>query len=975
MKLAAALFMISLSCFGQAEFRPVMHSALALTGQTGWSSYSGNDAPWGAFFLNDVVTNTPATINLGAELPSGSYKVFVKVVPYYTNGLTTTDRFYAQLGSGSDSGSLYGSNPDPSGRWTESATISGSGSNLVLSFEKGSGSHLQKALLLGVLVSSCDQCIVDRNDILVELPLTYPDPVASSQTNGPNLLPNSGWETGHGGGWAVAGSTRLDSFLSLRTNDGHSGSWSMKVSPYYMNGIMSRPIRLAENRTNVFSIWAKSHPDNSANPSVRLRLENSYAPPAGFAAQLAYETTFTVTNDATWRRYSITGAALAYPKSQYRVEVASPSGQGVLVDDMQLQEGAITDYRPASVEVGLAITNNGVHYASSPPIATLNVLNGSTDAGSFNIRTLTRDAWLRPVFTNTLTVAVSGSSMVSTNLVIGTTNCGFYRISVVARGLTPDEEATFVVVPPVETITPEPIGSHPWLLTNVVELVGDLGLRPARTLSPSAAFRWGTIEATEGSWSWTVADDAVNKLAGLSLFGVLGDEYNPAWAVARGLTNETEFAARYARYVSNVVSRYSATVSSWEIQNEPNISEPFETAGAILYAKAAKAAVEAISAVQPSATIAIGGGSGYTFTTGAIAYWNTNSWPDWTNYVNVVSAHIYPDGEAAIASYTNLYSYGVEVWNTETGSWADRSKVGLNSGLAVPGLQVLRHRDAARFYNLLGDDARQLGVNLWSSFGNGFSKYFYYDSRVYHTQDPGTHPTIIDYDDTPKVLAPALAFGRWLLNGRTSSAPLSMSDSAVTGYVFGRSGGSFACLWLTSATNAGRSVTITGASTNGLSIRDIFGGIVGASPFVAVGVVPIYVVSTNTASVLQSGLESASVSVISDSTAPSLEIVDWTPESQTSGDGAVRWLAMDPEVFPNDGNELAVEYSYHFDGDDWSEWSPFTNLETTRTSRRALYVRSRDITGNISSTNQLTFSPYPDATASTVNVGTLIISP
>lgn len=977
MKLATliAALLANIACYGQT-FEPVMNAALALTGQTGWTFYNGGDAPYGAYFLNNVVTNTPASITLPSTITPGAYKVFVKVIPYYTNGVTTSDLFYAEIGGGSSSGSLYGSNPDPLGRWTPSAsvTVTSATNKLILAFEKAGGSHLQKALLMGVLVSDCDQCIVDRNDVLVELPETYPDPVATSQTNGPNLLANSGWELGHGGGWALSGETRLDSFLSLRTNDGHSGSWSMKLYPYYLNGVMSRPIRLAENRTNVLSVWAKAHPANTLNPTIKLRLENAYEPPSGFAAQLAYQTTFTVTNDATWRRYAITGAALAYPKAEYRVIIDSPNGQGVLVDDMQLQEGSLTDYRPADVEVGLQVTNNAIHYSSAIPTAALYVANGTDAERTVDVTTTTRDAWLRPVWTNTISLTVGAGTVVSNTMQIGTTNCGFYRISLRATGITTDEEATFVVVPPVQTITPEPIGSHPWLVTNVVELVQDLGIVPARTLSPSAVFRWGTIEATEGVLSWTVADDAVAKLGGFDLLGVLGDEYNPAWAVARAGTNETEFVDRYARYCSNVVARYGATVTTWELQNEPNISHPFDTGGGILYSKAAKAAAVAIRTVQPAATIVVGGGSGYTYTTAAIAYWNTNSWPDWTNSVDVVSAHIYPDGESALGNYTNiLSSYGVEVWNTETGSWAEKAKVGKNSGLAIHGLQVLRHRDAARFYNLLGDDVRQLGINLWTSFGRGLSRYYYYDSRVYHSQDPGTHPTIIDYDDTPKVLAPALAFGRWLLDGRSSSAQLAMTDSAVSGFVFGRDGGSFAALWLTAATNAGQSVTLAGAATNGLSIRDMFGGVIGTSPVVSVGVVPIYVLSTNTAAALEAGLEAASVAALADTTAPALEIMDWAPEAQTAGDGAVRWLAMDQEVFPNDGNEDAIEYSYRFDADEWSDWSPFTNLETNRVARRVLYVRAKDESGNISATNYLQFGTAPSATANTVNVGTLNI--
>lgn len=974
------LLMLFAECVASASLYPVMFSGLNIS-DTGWSYYNGADSPSGAYMQTSVSTNTPANINLGHTLPAGEYKVWAKIRPYYTNGAASTDKCWFEIGGYRTNVALYGENPDSESLWTQAGVvhIPTATNVLTVGFEKVSDS-LNKALLIGVAVADCSVCLMDRSDILVTLPETYPSAVATSETNGPNLLANSGWETGDGGGWSIVSQTRLESFISLRTNDAHSGAYSMKVTASKMDGFLSRLFRLKPNVTNTFSVWAKAAPGNSVPPTIVIALENAYVPPSGFASQVIYSHTNTVPLDSAWHRYSVSGAALEYPKSQYRVRVQNIAGVGILTDDMQLQEGTLSDYH-SGIELGFGNSGNGaVYYSDSTPTAALNVWNGFGYATNVTATVLVRNLWNAPVFTNSVGVSVSAESGVSTNIAIGSTNTGFFRAYISISGDSIfREETSFSVVPPLDVRAFEPIGSHPWHQSNTLESVIAVGLAPARTLSPSQTFRWGTIEASKDTFSWTVADDSVDRLesGGAEIFGVLGDEFNPSWSTTMASTNESLWIEHYVRYCTNTLARYTNRVAWWEIFNEPNANSALTSAGASplpqqRYARLAKAAYEGMVAVDPSVQLVFFGGPGYSWTADAIAYWNTNNWPDWTNYVTTISAHLYPGNYAAGTYKTNVIQpYGVDVWNTETGSWSEKMKFGANSGLSIPGLQAMRYRDSARFYNLTGDDCRGLGQNLWESLGNGFTRYYYYDSRVYHSQMPGTAPTIIDYDDSVKVLGTALSYARHLMNGATSSGRLTLTTNAVDGYAFENASGSFAVVWLYDITDTPRQLAVTGEITNGLQIVDISGYLRSAgTDTVPTGIVPVYVVTTNSVVDLITALESAAISDYVDASAPNISVVSVDEISNTA---TLRWIAIDDESFPNDSNETAIEYSYRVNGGSWSDWTPYTTEDFTISTTSRVDIRARDEAGNIGDVFWLGDLLPPSATANTATVGMLII--
>src|SRR5262245_62531157 len=102
-------------------------------------------------------------------------------------------------------------------------------------------------------------------------------------------------------------------------------------------------------------MWMKASPGLST--TATLSLVNTFVPPAGYPAQYILSGNPMPVTD-TWTRLSLTGYLLEYPTSDYQIHVATggPSGSYLLVDDVQLEEGDLTNYAAAApVEAGVVI--------------------------------------------------------------------------------------------------------------------------------------------------------------------------------------------------------------------------------------------------------------------------------------------------------------------------------------------------------------------------------------------------------------------------------------------------------------------------------------------------------------------------------------------------------------------------------------------------------------------------------------------
>lgn len=126
-----------------------------------------------------------------------------------------------------------------------------------------------------------------------------------------------------------------------------------------------------------------------------------------------------------------------------------------------------------------------------------------------------------------------------------------------------------------------------------------------------ADFDWSAIEARRGQFDWSYPDAVVKEATArrMSVLPILS--HTPAWARPVGTTSSRppDHAADFANFASAAATRYGPLgVHTWEIWNEPNISDFWQpTPDANKYGELFKATTAAIHPVDPSATLLIGG--------------------------------------------------------------------------------------------------------------------------------------------------------------------------------------------------------------------------------------------------------------------------------------------------------------------------------------------------------------------------------
>ncbi len=168
--------------------------------------------------------------------------------------------------------------------------------------------------------------------------------------------------------------------------------------------------------------------------------------------------------------------------------------------------------------------------------------------------------------------------------------CGWYRARVAwsAGEERRTNEATFCVLPPSERATSaeeSPFGAHVSPGPTGIKIARAVGVKWLR-LHPPNYTKWRTVEPESGQHVWH--DEAIRRLrqAGFSLCGSL--DRCPDWASSapadtpesssfykgRGAWPPRDWA-EWERYVATVVRRYRGQIDTWEVWNEPNLTDWF----------------------------------------------------------------------------------------------------------------------------------------------------------------------------------------------------------------------------------------------------------------------------------------------------------------------------------------------------------------------------------------------------------------
>lgn len=930
----------------------LMGRDLGLTGQTNWNDYDGGDAPEGAYmgWLIAGTTNLSGTVPLGRTLPTGTYYVMVKLTDY----MGSPGQVEIQLGGGRSTG--VAQNSDWNKYWTLPAIIQTTQptTQVVINLIKTIAStDVQKYLVRGIYITTNanENVPLYGYDRIVDY--TYPAVMATSPARKGNLLPDGSFETGLGHGWGflAEGYERqvpMQGFWvpNSANNTAFHGTACIRIP--VKGSLISRIEKVKPNKRYTLSAWVRS----PTSTGVGMGIYNVATPPPGFPGVVnLYDSSFRITPN--WSRISVSGTLLAYPNSDYQILISA--NPDTYVDAVQLEEGDASPFRPgADVEIGFQSDKPGrILFEDENPALNVAAFNNSAVAFSGALVFEIYDIYNRKIAGGEKTLSVAPSSRLVYPLTLPVRR-GIFRVVAWVKDLPRTlEEVTCAVVPRPRVAGVDEssiIGVHPNLMDFELAMHQRMGIKWGRAMSPEAVFRWAKNEPIEGSITWY--DDKVDRAApaGMSIMGTIGTNSEwPAWADNNGMPN----LDKWESFVERLVTHYKGRVKYWEIWNEPIYVFTPE-----FYAELLKRAGAAIRRADPTAKIV---GMGGVYKKDWILQVMNALGTHWQPYLDIISTHLYPPGtdpsggeaeDRAVAFKNEVIDrYGVEVWNTEAGVWDEGFYKTANSNFSPIGDPMWPHSDSERYVHGCFYEPERLMANFVHCVGNGLTKYFYYDSRIYNNPSyQKSHPTMLEYDDSMRAKGITYAIAAWFLDGSRGLGGM-INNATTYAYLFDRGGTATVVVWSKDKLN--HSIQLPAADWR---IFDMMGN---EMPLTNANIpfsrTPVYVQSASLSpDAVRLAFQAATASDRADVLPPNLSLDEFPTGPITDRNMEIRWLGIDETSIPSASNPVAVTYSYQLQGRDvdWSAWTPATHVSLISlfAGNYTFRVRARDAAGNISAT-------------------------
>lgn len=914
---------------------------LGLTNQPGWRVwFNSTDAPEGAF-LGTIEPNeakVTAHISLGRTLDAGRYHVAWKVVDYSGSGFLD----FSMGGVSTEVTNL--SYSDYNGVWTTPVPIDiGSGaSEVVLDLMRSL--PVDKRQLYGLrgvyITTSANEVVYEQEDAIVHLELA--SEVDPSEPIKGNILANGGFEVGMGHGWGLW--ERDEWVASLwDPSQAYEGTASARIPRW--RELVSRGYRLRGNREYTLSAWVRT--EGSGQVTLQVDGGNGLLLPPGQPPAVVLKKTFNTTTN--WQRFSLSGVLWDYPTGDYHVRILCREnlGQYSWVDAVQLEEGGVSDYSPATaLEVGLVSgTAHNLYFDDEAIVMQLRVSNSGNEDASVSIPYKVYDYLNEIVLEGSTNVTVSAAGHWSGNLDLNPGRRGAFRVLLWVDGVDGSrEEVSFGVVPRPRTMgvdTNSSIGIHSEFTTRQFDALQRLGIKWNRASSTSQAFRWNVIEPEQGQFVWSDDDMSLAADYGLAVLAVLGVGW-PAWADVGGLPDLDAWES----FVENVVRHYKGDVKYWEIWNEPQYK-----LSAGFYGELLKRAVAAINRADPHAQIVGLGGIAQPSLANPILEYLGAEWV--AANLDAVSTHLYP--KAPLQWYQDFSTvrenYSTAVWNTEAGVWDRGFYTGENSSFLQADGYIWPFKQSARYQLGHLGAAELLAYGFLQSIGYGMERFIYYDARiVVGPASHFTHPTIFEYDDSIRVKGIAYAVLAWLFDHAQGMGDIS-PDSDSHMYLCNRDGTPIMGLW--SSDFLGRQLHL-GLEPGQMRVYDMMGNLVTINgQQVPYNGRPVYVEGVGVdVDAFRAAVEASSITSFTDDVPPSVSMVVFPTGATDANPVKMRWLGIDEISSPGDANPDAIDYSYRLVEVDaaWSPWTAETLADYSGLPPGAYQfeVKSRDSSGNVS---------------------------
>ncbi|HPA16382.1 MAG TPA: carbohydrate binding domain-containing protein [Verrucomicrobiae bacterium] len=372
-------------------------------------------------------------------------------------------------------------------------------------------------------------------------------------------------------------------------------------------GIECRPFSVRACQRYTLSAWMRAA---QANTRVRLRFFE-WADGGGDQPSNRNERGADVTVTTEWARYQVDGIALPNMWEAYVARIV-PGGT-IWLDDVQIEEGAATEYRPAGViEVGAETATRWCRVGEDVEVAAHVAIAGG--GGDLTLTYILEDLWARPL----RTVCHSVRSAAIDRARFTADRAGMFRVQVRAADSPAVGEVWFGAFPKrdQEARPASPFGTHVTATvprpTNTLLASEAMGARWVRLHDFGDFCHWRVVEPEKGNFVWRDAEiDELTK-RGFKIMANLG--HPPIWA-GRPHPAEQDHGswtsapprdiAEWEGYVSKTVEHFRDRIGHWEIWNEP-YGRGFFSGTPEEYAELLRVAYRAIKRTDPCAVV-IGG--------------------------------------------------------------------------------------------------------------------------------------------------------------------------------------------------------------------------------------------------------------------------------------------------------------------------------------------------------------------------------
>jgi hypothetical protein len=521
-----------------------------------------------------------------------------------------------------------------------------------------------------------------------------------------------------------------------------------------------------------------------------------------------------------WRRYSVTAELRSLPGLLYTVRfgAASPTPVTLWIDAVQLQNGPMTEFRPAApVEAGALVSPPGhIFYDGQGAEAELLVFQDS-DAAQTDLGYRIIDYWGREVAAGRVSVPLSGRSG-KRSLPLFNRRKGIYRL-LLSAGPSVSELTYSVLAPNTHLGVKYPQGTL-GVDTNAGEKhLAILKRANFNWVNSKFLGRWYLVEPEKGRFVFN--DDAVaafDRSNMMLMIQALNVDWGaqpwlkPLWKPGGGAVWEkrSDFMRSWGDYIEGLVRRFKGSVKTWEIENEPNYVYSAEE-----YAELLATASERIRRVDPEATIVAFAGGGYRK-----EYYDKVLKIVRPDAFDRMSVHFYGNELATHTAYAELLrKVGKPGVNSETGTTCP------SFFTTLPDYESLRRKDYAE---LQARDVRRVTAQAVQNYlltlsAGGMERWFHYFSRDVNsgpaqpTARFGGGKDLTEYDGSLRANAVGLSVASHFVDEARYVGPVDLDPKMQT-YLFRKAGDSMGFCW----TSAGQPLRL-GRLPRGLAFFDILG--------------------------------------------------------------------------------------------------------------------------------------------------------